>query len=73
MNNEIIAVNKDPDGNIISVKTRDNCIYSLEQAINEVEKGNLKGVQVVDRQGSKYLRSYPDGVKKNNLDNLPSI
>ncbi|MFZ5943276.1 MAG: DUF3892 domain-containing protein [Bacillota bacterium] len=73
MPEKVIAVNKDPDGNIVSVKTDGGQVYRLEQAIMQVETGNLKGVQVVDRNGRQYLRTYPDGTAENNLDRLPEF
>ncbi|SMB83245.1 Protein of unknown function [Desulfonispora thiosulfatigenes DSM 11270] len=73
MKKEIVAVSKDPDGTIIAVKTDDNIIYSLNQAIDEVEKGNFTGMEVVSREGTKYLRTYPDESLDNNLSNLNNI
>jgi len=48
-------------------------VYRLEQAIQEIDNGRLSGVQVISRNGRQYLQSYPDGVAKNNLDNLPEF
>jgi len=73
MQEKVIAVNKDPDGNIIAVKTDQGQVYRIEQAILEVQSGRLSGVQVADRCGKQYLRTYPDGTPENNLDNLPEF
>ncbi|MFZ7103988.1 MAG: DUF3892 domain-containing protein [Peptococcaceae bacterium] len=71
MAERVVAVNKDPDGNIISVKTSGGQVYPLEQAVKQVENGNLTGVQVVDRNGRRHLRTYSDGAPVNTPDNLP--
>ncbi|KJS21504.1 MAG: hypothetical protein VR72_10200 [Clostridiaceae bacterium BRH_c20a] len=73
MKEKVVAVNKDPDGNILSVKTDKGRVYRLEQAVMQVESGNLAGIQVIDRNGRQYLRTYPDQVAENNLDNLPEF
>ncbi|MDK2822809.1 MAG: hypothetical protein PWQ67_667 [Clostridia bacterium] len=73
MPEKVVAVNKDPDGNIIAVKTDGGQVYRLEQAIMQIENGNLTGVQIVNRNGRSYLRTYPDGTPENNLDNLPEF
>ncbi len=73
MEERVVAVNKDPDGNIIAVKTDRGQVYRIEQAIQQVNNGVLKGVQVVNREGKQYLRTYPDQTPENNLDELPEF
>lgn len=42
---------------------------TLKQAIKAVEKGNYPDLHVVERSdGIKYIRSNPDGDKRNNLE-----
>ncbi|NLW25398.1 MAG: DUF3892 domain-containing protein [Clostridia bacterium] len=73
MEERVVAVNKDPDGNIIAVKTDRGQVYRIEQAIQQVNNGVLKGVQVVNREGKQYLRTYPDQTPENNPDELPEF
>ena len=42
MEERVVAVNKDPDGNIIAVKTDRGQVYRIEQAIQQVNNGVLK-------------------------------
>lgn len=53
----IVAINKDPDGNVISVKTDGGIVYPLEQASKEAEKGKLTGIQVVARNRSEHNKA----------------
>jgi len=67
---KVVAVNKDPDGNILAVKTDRGQVYRLEQAIQQVESGNLTGIQVGERNGQQFLKA-DSGTPQNNLGNLP--
>lgn len=60
MKEKVVAVNKDPDGNILSVKTDRGQVYRLEQAIRQVENGILTGIEVDNRNGRQYLKASPD-------------
>lgn len=71
MPEHIVRVNKDNDGNITAVKTDAGQVYRIDQAIMQVRSGNIQGVQVVDREGKEFIRSYPDDKQSNNLDSLP--
>lgn len=45
--------------------------FSLDHVINQIEKGNsnYKNYQKVDNpNGTSYVRSIADGVKKNNIE-----
>lgn len=42
------------------------------QAIKRAEKGSLKGVHVMERNGEKYLRDNPDKSKVDNVNRYKS-
>ncbi|MBM7870799.1 hypothetical protein JOC70_002293 [Clostridium pascui] len=72
--NNIVAVGKDSDNEIVSYKLDNGEILSRDQAISMAKEGGLKGVSVAkSRKGEEYLRSLPDDDESNNLKNLPNI
>ncbi|MBP1931046.1 DUF3892 domain-containing protein [Ammoniphilus resinae] len=68
---QIIAVRKNENGNIIAVMTDQQRILQYDQALAEAKAGKLAHVDVFHKYGRDILRSEPDGIKENNLDNLP--
>ena len=70
---EIIAVRKNEDDNIIAVKTTTGRELDYPTAISEAKSGNLANVDVFHKYGRDILRSEPDGIKENNLDELPEF
>jgi hypothetical protein len=70
---EIIAVRKNDDGNIIAVKTSSGRELDYPTAISEAKAGKLAHVDVFHKYGRDILRSEPDGIKENNLDELPEF
>jgi type II secretory pathway component GspD/PulD (secretin) len=66
MKEKVVAVNKDPDGNILSVKTDQGQVYRVEQAIQQVESGRLTGIEVGNRNGQQFLKAA-SGTPENNL------
>jgi t-SNARE complex subunit (syntaxin) len=68
---QIVAVRKNNDGDIIAVKTNTGRELDYVTALNEAKAGTLAHVDVFHRYGRDILRSEPDGIKQNNLDNLP--
>ncbi|WCK56467.1 DUF3892 domain-containing protein [Aneurinibacillus sp. Ricciae_BoGa-3] len=70
---EIVAVRKNNDGDIIAVKTNTGRELDYVTALNEAKAGTLAHVDVFHRYGRDILRSEPDGIKQNNLDNLPAF
>ncbi|GAC41613.1 DUF3892 domain-containing protein [Paenibacillus popilliae] len=74
MNNRetIVAVQKNGDGDLSAFQTSTGRHLSYEQALDEVQAGNIAGVNVFKgRDGGMYLRGEADGDPTNNLDNLP--
>jgi hypothetical protein len=70
---EIVAVRKNDDGNIIAVKTNQGRELDYISALNEAKAGTLAHVDVFHKYGRDILRSEPDGIKENNLDQLPTF
>lgn len=68
----IESVDHDKDGDTEFVKFKGNTRRtSNKKAIEMAERDEIEGVHVSKtKDGKKYLRSNPDGKKKNNLDNL---
>ncbi|QOR68119.1 DUF3892 domain-containing protein [Cytobacillus suaedae] len=70
---EIVAVRKNDDGDLIAFKTSSGRELDYVTALNEAQEGKLAHVDVFHKYGRDILRSEPDGVKENNLDNLPQF
>lgn len=70
---QIIAVRKNGEGDIIAFKTASGRELDYLEALREAKEGNLAHVDVFERYGREIIRSEPDGIKENNLDNLDSF
>lgn len=70
---KIIAVRKNEDGDIIAFKTQNGRELDYVTALNEAKAGNLAHVDVFHKYGRDIIRSEPDGIKANNLDQLPDF
>ncbi|KOR77225.1 MULTISPECIES: DUF3892 domain-containing protein [Bacillaceae] len=70
---EIIAVRKNEEDNIIAIKTDSGRELDYPTALAEAKAGNLANVDVFHKYGRDILRSEPDGIKENNLDQLPEF
>lgn len=73
MGEHIIAVRRNGDGDITAVKTNSGRELNYDQALAEAKSGALEHINTFHRYGREYLRSDPDGIEQNNLDNLPSF
>jgi hypothetical protein len=70
----ITRVVKDNQGEITAYEFENGDIVSKEQAVMLVKQGSIGGVSIsTSKKGEEFLRSLPDGDKRNNLDNLPVI
>ncbi|MCL7748424.1 DUF3892 domain-containing protein [Halalkalibacter alkaliphilus] len=69
----IIAVRKNDDGDLIAFKTSSGRELDYLTALTEAKQGSLAHVDVFHKYGRDILRSEPDGIKENNLDNLPEF
>lgn len=69
----IVAVRKNDDGDLIAFKTNLGRELDYVTALEETKGGKLAHVDVFHKYGRDILRSEPDGIKENNLDNLPEF
>lgn len=70
---KIDKVKKNAQGDITDVIINNN-VYSIDEAIMMARDGKIEGVNVAKaRSGKEYLRSNPDNIEANNLDNLPTF
>ncbi|GAE24948.1 hypothetical protein JCM9140_914 [Halalkalibacter wakoensis JCM 9140] len=67
----IVAVRKNEEGDLIAFKTSTGRELDYVQALEEAKAGNLAHVDVFHKYGRDIVRSEPDGIKENNLDQLP--
>ncbi|MBS4198186.1 DUF3892 domain-containing protein [Bacillus sp. FJAT-49732] len=70
---QIVAVRKNDDGDIIAFKTKSGRELDYVTALDEAKAGNIAHIDVFHKYGRDIIRSEPDGIKENNLDNLPSF
>lgn len=69
----IAAVRKNEDGDIIAFRMESGRELDYVTALNEAKAGKIARVDVFHKYGRDILRSEPDGIKENNLDNLPTF
>lgn len=69
----IAAVRKNDDGDIIAFKTENGRELDYITALEEAKAGKLAHVDVFHKYGRDIIRSEPDGIKENNLDQLPTF
>ncbi len=70
---QIVAVRKKDDGDIIAFKTNNGRELDYLTALDEAKAGKLAHVDVFHKYGRDIIRSEPDGIKENNLENLNSF
>lgn len=70
---EFVSVRKNDDGDIIAFKTNTGRELDYITALNEAKMGKLAHVDVFHKYGRDIIRSEPDGIKENNLDQLPEF
>ncbi|OZU89615.1 hypothetical protein CIL03_00265 [Virgibacillus indicus] len=70
---EIVAVRKNEDGNIIAFKTKSGREMDYITALDEAKAGKIAHIDVFHKYGRDIIRSEPDGIEENNLENLPSF
>lgn len=70
---QIVAVRKNDDGDLIAFQTDSGRELDYLTALAEAKAGRLAHVDVFHKYGRDILRSEPDGIKENNLDNLPEF
>jgi len=72
-NEYIVAVRKNDEGDLIAFKTNYGQELDYVQALTKAKQGQLAHVDIFHKYGRGILRSEPDGIKANNLDQLPSF
>ncbi|MCL6573211.1 MAG: DUF3892 domain-containing protein [Bacillus sp. (in: Bacteria)] len=70
---EFVAVRKNADGDIIAFKTSSGRELDYITALDEAKSGMLAHVDVFHKYGRDIIRSEPDGIKENNLNQLPEF
>jgi hypothetical protein len=70
---EFVSVRKNDDGDIIAFKTSTGRELDYITALNEAKSGMIAHVDVFHKYGRDIIRSEPDGIKENNLDQLPEF
>lgn len=70
---EFIAVKKNDDGDIIAFKTNTGRELDYLTALDEAKAGKIAHIDVFHKYGRDIIRSEPDGIKENNLDQLPEF
>ncbi|RDI41360.1 DUF3892 domain-containing protein [Falsibacillus pallidus] len=70
---EIVAVRKNRDDDIIAFKTDTGRELDYITALEEAKAGKLAHIDVFHKYGRDIIRSEPDGIKENNLDHLPEF
>ncbi|MEH7484602.1 DUF3892 domain-containing protein [Neobacillus drentensis] len=70
---EFVSVRKNDDGDIIAFKTSAGRELDYITALNEAKAGKIAHVDVFNKYGRDIIRGEPDGIKENNLDQLPGF
>ncbi|WP_026909159.1 DUF3892 domain-containing protein [Paucisalibacillus globulus] len=70
---QIVAVRKNDDGDLIAFKTNSGKELDYITALDEAKAGKLAHVDVFHKYGRDIIRSEPDGITENNLGNLPEF
>ncbi|MFC4560108.1 DUF3892 domain-containing protein [Virgibacillus kekensis] len=70
---QIVAVRKNDEGDIIAFKTESGRELDYLTALDEAKAGKLAHVDVFHKYGRDIIRSEPDGIEENNLDNLDTF
>jgi hypothetical protein len=71
---QVVAVKKNGDGDIIELKLSSGAVVNYKQAQEMAKNGQIQHVNVFKgRDGDEHLRSDADGDPSNNLDNMPTF
>lgn len=70
---KIVAVRKNDDGDLIAFQTESGRELDYPEALSEAKAGKLAHVDVFHKYGRDILRSEPDGIRENNLSELPQF
>jgi hypothetical protein len=71
---QVVAVRKNGDGDIVELQLSSGTVVGYKEAQAMAKQGQIANVNVFrGRDGDEHLRSNADGIKENNLDNLPTF
>ncbi|WHY78592.1 DUF3892 domain-containing protein [Neobacillus sp. WH10] len=70
---EFVAVRKNDDGDLIAFKTNTGRELDYITALEEAKEGKIAHIDVFHKYGRDIIRSEPDGIKENNLDQMPEF
>ena len=71
---KIVKVRKNNDGDITDVMLQNGNIFSMNEAIMMARDNKIEGVNVGKaKNGREFLRSDPNSIEDDNLDNLPTF
>src|SRR5699024_1467152 len=70
---EYVAVRKNDNSDMITNKTNTGRELDYVSALDEAKAGNIAHIDVFHKYESDIIRSEPDGIKENNLDQLASF
>ncbi|WP_312473321.1 DUF3892 domain-containing protein [Neobacillus sp.] len=70
---EFVGVRKNNDGDLIAFKTNTGRELDYITALEEAKAGKIAHIDVFHKYGRDIIRSEPDGIKENNLDQLPEF
>ncbi|WP_027085111.1 DUF3892 domain-containing protein [Cohnella panacarvi] len=71
---QVTAVRKNGDGDIVELKLSSGQVVGYKEAQQMAKADQIENVNVFKgRDGDEHLRSNPDGREDNNLDNLPTF
>ena len=74
MQHEVVAVRRNNEGSIIEFKFSSGEVVDYIKAQEMVANGEIKNLQLFKgRDHEQHIRSIPDGVESNNLDQLPTF
>ncbi|SDO47735.1 Protein of unknown function [Halobacillus aidingensis] len=74
MPERIVAVRKNGQGSIVEMQLSSGQVIDYKRAHEMARSGELEHVNLIrGKDGEDHLRSEPDGIQSNNLDNLPSF
>lgn len=71
---EVVAVRRNAEGSIVEFKLSSGEVVDYIRAQEMVSNGEIKHLQLFKgRDHEQHIRSVPDGIEENNLDQLPTF
>lgn len=71
---EVVAVRRNAEGSIVEFKLSSGEVVDYLTAQKMVANGEISHLQLFKgRDHEQHIRSVPDGIEENNLDQLPTF